>query len=79
MVLALKQVMSIWKNGLRQETQKETHKSVIKPFSKAVGIILNMKRVFNETLQVKEGRFVGKAKRNLKKYETESILFNKKV
>ena len=35
-------------------------------------------RVFNETLQVKEGRFVGKASRDLKKYETESILFNKK-
>lgn len=35
-------------------------------------------REFEHVLQVKEGRFVGAAARNLKKYETESILFNKK-
>lgn len=35
-------------------------------------------RRFEHILQVKEGRFSGAASRNLKKYETESILFNKK-
>ncbi|MCU0104573.1 DUF3137 domain-containing protein [Acholeplasma vituli] len=35
-------------------------------------------RDFDQILQVKEGRFVGAAARGLKKYETESVQFNKK-
>lgn len=35
-------------------------------------------RDFEQILQVKEGRFVGAAARGLKKYETESVQFNKK-
>lgn len=35
-------------------------------------------RDFAQILQVKEGRFVGAAARGLKKYETESVQFNKK-
>ena len=38
----------------------------------------DFERYFKEILQVKEGRFVGAASRDLKKYETESVQFNKK-